>query len=98
VLFEERTARVPDAVAVVYEGAELTYRDLNERANRLAHYLRGLGAAPGARIGICVERSLEMVVGMLGILKVGDACFDLNSHANNQSLVLIGSYRQQLWT
>jgi len=78
VLFEEQAERIPDAVAVVYEGAELTYRELNERANRLAHYLRGLGAGPGARIGICVERSLEMVVGVLGILKAGCAYVPLD--------------------
>ena len=73
VLFEEQAGRTPDAIAVVYEGAELTYRDLNERANGLAHYLRSPGAGVGARIGICVERSLEMVVGVLGILKAGCA-------------------------
>jgi len=78
VLFEEQAARTPDAVAVVFEGAELTYRELNERANRLAHYLRGLGAGPGARIGICVERSLQMVVGVLGILKAGCAYVPLD--------------------
>ena len=78
VLFEEQAARTPDAVAVVYEDAELTYRELNERANRLAHYLRALGAGPGARIGICVERSLAMVVGVLGILKAGCAYVPLD--------------------
>lgn len=86
VLFEEQAERTPDAVAVVYEGAELTYRDLNERANRLAHYLRGLGAGPGARIGICVERSLETVVGVLGILKAGCAYVPLDRNYPQERL------------
>lgn len=85
-LFEEQATRTPDAVAVVYEGAELTYRDLNERANRLAHYLRGLGAGPDARIGICVERSLEMVVGMLAILKAGCAYVPLDRNYPQERL------------
>ena len=67
-LFEEQAARTPEAVAVVCEGHQLTYGNLNARANQLSHHLRGIGVA-GALMGICVERSLEMVVGLLGILK-----------------------------
>jgi len=70
-IFAEQVRQTPDQVAIEFEGLELTYRELNERANRLAHYLIGLGVKPGARIGICVERSLEMVLGMLGSLKAG---------------------------
>jgi amino acid adenylation domain-containing protein len=72
-LFEEQAERAPDAVAVEYEEEHLTYRELNERANQLAHYLRKLGVQPETLVGICVERSLEMVVGILGILKAGGA-------------------------
>jgi non-ribosomal peptide synthetase component F len=85
-LFEEQAARTPESVAVVYESAKLTYRELNERANRLGHYLRGVGAAPGARIGICVERSLEMVVGVLGILKAGCAYVPLDRNYPQERL------------
>ena len=70
-LFEEQVERTPDAVAVVFEDEQLTYRELNRRANQLAHHLRALGVGPEVLVGICVERSLEMVVGLLGILKAG---------------------------
>lgn len=72
-LFEEQVERTPDAVAVIYEDKQLTYGELNERANQLAHYLSKLGVGPEKLVGICVERSLEMVVGLLGILKAGGA-------------------------
>ncbi|HYH82898.1 MAG TPA: condensation domain-containing protein, partial [Longimicrobium sp.] len=72
-LFEAQVARTPGAVAVVFEGERVTYAELNARANRLAHHLRALGVRPDARVGICVERSVEMVVGLLGILKAGGA-------------------------
>jgi amino acid adenylation domain-containing protein/non-ribosomal peptide synthase protein (TIGR01720 family) len=72
-LFEEQAARTPDHVAVVFEDERLTYAQLNARANRLAHYLRGQGVDADVRVGLCVERSLEMIVGMLGILKAGGA-------------------------
>ncbi|WP_321968535.1 AMP-binding protein, partial [Burkholderia cepacia] len=72
-LFEAQVERSPDSVAVVFEGEQLTYGELNERANRLGHYLRGRGVGADSLVGICVERSLEMVVGLLGILKAGGA-------------------------
>jgi amino acid adenylation domain-containing protein len=72
-LFEEQVERTPEAVAVICEDAQLTYRELNERANRLAHYLQSAGAGPETIIGICLQRSLEMMVGLLGILKAGAA-------------------------
>ncbi|MWC31394.1 amino acid adenylation domain-containing protein, partial [Paenibacillus sp. MMS18-CY102] len=72
-LFEEQVERTPDQVAVVYEGSQLTYGELNEKANRLARRLRAEGVQPDQPIGILVERSLEMMVGLLGILKAGGA-------------------------
>ncbi|MFP2913757.1 AMP-binding protein, partial [Pyxidicoccus sp. 3LFB2] len=66
-LFEAQATRTPSAVAVRFEGQSLTYAQLDARANQLAHHLRGLGIRPEARVALCVERSLEMVVGILGI-------------------------------
>jgi amino acid adenylation domain-containing protein len=77
-LFEAQVERVPDAVAVVHQGEQLTYRELNRRANQVAHYLRALGVAPKVRVGLCIERSLAMVVGLLGILKSGGAYVPLD--------------------
>ncbi|HKV07315.1 MAG TPA: amino acid adenylation domain-containing protein [Thermoanaerobaculia bacterium] len=77
-LFEATAARVPGSVAVTFEGQSLTYGELNARANRLAHHLRGLGAGPGALLGVCVERSLDMLVGLLGVLKAGGAYVPLD--------------------
>ena len=78
-LFEEQAGKTPDAPAVVYEDRELTYRELNARANQLAHHLRSLGVRTNDLVGICADRSLDMVVGLLGILKAGAAYvpFDL---------------------
>ncbi|GDZ93324.1 amino acid adenylation domain-containing protein [Planktothrix agardhii CCAP 1459/11A] len=77
-LFEEQAERTPDNVAVVFEDQQLTYRELNARANQLAHYLQKLGVRPDVLVGICVERSLEMIVGLLGILKAGGAYVPLD--------------------
>ena len=77
-LFEEQVEKTPDAVAVVFENDSLCYTELNRRANRLAHYLRGLGVGPDARVAVCVERSLEMVIGLLAILKAGGAYVPLD--------------------
>ncbi|HZA24232.1 MAG TPA: condensation domain-containing protein, partial [Dehalococcoidia bacterium] len=77
-LFEAQAEQTPEAVAVVYEGHELTYRVLNARANQLAHYLQGLGVGPERLVGICLERSLELVVGLLGVLKAGGAYVPLD--------------------
>nr|MBC8803413.1 amino acid adenylation domain-containing protein [Pseudomonas congelans] len=70
-LFEAQVARTPDALAVLHGEQRLTYRELNEQANRLAHALRKQGVQPDSRVGICVERGVEMVVGLLAILKAG---------------------------
>ena len=77
-LFEEQVARTPENIAVVFEGEELTYRELNHRANQLAHYLQSLGVKPEVLVGICVKRSLEMIIGLLGILKAGGAYVPLD--------------------
>ncbi|WP_208341649.1 polyketide synthase [Aetokthonos hydrillicola] len=70
-LFEEQVENTPDAIAVILEEDHLTYHELNDRANKLAHYLQSLGVESGMLVGICLERSLEMIVALLGILKVG---------------------------
>ena len=70
-LFEAQVERTPDATAVRLGPESLTYRELNERANQLAHHLRGMGVGPEVRVGICAERSIEMLVGLLGTLKAG---------------------------
>ena len=69
--------KTPNAVAVVFENQQLTYADLNRRANQLAH-LQKLGVGPETLVGICMERSLEMIVGLLGILKAGGAYVPLD--------------------
>lgn len=70
-LFRARAEASPEAVSVVYEGETLSYSQLDQRANQLAHYLLSLGAGTGVRVAVCMERSLEMVVALLGILKAG---------------------------
>jgi amino acid adenylation domain-containing protein/thioester reductase-like protein len=77
-LFEAQVEQTPDAVAVVFEQEQLTYRELNCRANQLAHHLKTLGVEPGVLVGICIERSVEMIVGMLGVLKAGGAYLPLD--------------------
>ena len=77
-LIEAQTARTPDRVAVVVDEQHLTYGELNRRANQLAHHLRGLGVGPDVLVGLLTERSLDMVVGLLGILKAGGAYVPLD--------------------
>ncbi|MCY7283313.1 MAG: amino acid adenylation domain-containing protein, partial [Cyanobacteria bacterium CAN_BIN43] len=77
-LFEDQVTKTPDAIAVVFEEQSLTYQQLNQRANQLAHHLQTLEVKPEVLVGICVERSLEMVVGLLGILKAGGAYVPLD--------------------
>ena len=71
--FEQQAAKSPAAKAITFEGQHLTYAELNGRANQVAHHLRSLGVKPGTLVGFFVERSFEMVVGILGILKAGGA-------------------------
>lgn len=77
-LFEARVERAPEAIALVFEGRRVSYEELNRRANRLAHYLRELGVGPESLVGLMMERSIEMIVGMLGILKAGGAYVPLD--------------------
>jgi amino acid adenylation domain-containing protein len=77
-LFEAQAEKTPDAVAVLYGKQQLTYRELNARANDLAHYLKRLGVGPDILVGLCAERSLELVIGILGILKAGGAYVPLD--------------------
>jgi natural product biosynthesis luciferase-like monooxygenase protein len=77
-LFEQQVARTPDAIAVVAHGKSLTYQQLNERANQLAHYLTQQGVAPDVLVGLHVERSVEMMVGLIGIHKAGGAYVPLD--------------------
>ncbi|MBC1235680.1 non-ribosomal peptide synthetase [Nostoc sp. 2RC] len=72
-LFVEQVQRTPDNIAAVYENQQFTYQELNHRANQLAHYLQQLGVKPDVMVGICVERSLFMLIALLGILKAGGA-------------------------
>ncbi|BAZ30178.1 amino acid adenylation domain-containing protein [Cylindrospermum sp. NIES-4074] len=77
-LFEEQVASTPNSIAVVFEDQKLTYAELNARANQLAHYLQKLGVKPEVLVGICVERSLKVIVAILGILKAGGAYLPLD--------------------
>ncbi|HCI78754.1 MAG TPA: hypothetical protein DHW02_03605, partial [Ktedonobacter sp.] len=77
-LFEAQGARTPEAIAVVFEEQHITYGELNTRANQLAHYLQRQGVGPEVLVGICVERSIEMVIALLGILKAGGAYVPLD--------------------
>jgi len=77
-LFEQQVELTPEAVAVIYEGTYLTYRGLSRRANQLAHYLRKFGVGAEVKVGLCVERSLEMLVGLLGVMKAGGAYLPLD--------------------
>src|SRR6202034_3481696 len=85
-LFEEQVERTPEAVALDYEGQQLTYAELNRRANRRAQYLRGRGVGAETRVGVCLERSLEMVVTMLGILKAGGVYVPLDAEYPGERL------------
>src|SRR4029078_12145926 len=77
-LFAAQVARTPDADAVVFEDERLSYGELDARSSRLAHHLRGLGGGPEVVVGLCIERSLAMLVGLVGILKAGGAYLPLD--------------------
>ncbi|HVI70856.1 MAG TPA: condensation domain-containing protein, partial [Pyrinomonadaceae bacterium] len=89
-LFEEQVRRTPDALAVVHEGQQLTYADLNKRANQLARHLREMGVGPETIVGVCPERSVEMVVAWVAVLKAGGAYLplDLNYPAPRLAFML----------
>jgi amino acid adenylation domain-containing protein len=93
-LFEAQVERTPDAIALVFEKQQLTYQELNCRANQLAQYLRGLEVGTETLVGICIERSIEMVVGLLGILKAGGAYVPLDPTYPQERLALMLSDTQ----
>ena len=88
-LFAAQAARTPDAVAVVFEDRTLTYAALDAHANRLAHHLQSLGVGPETMVGLCVERSPEMVIGLLGILKAGGAYLPLDPNYPRERLAFM---------
>ncbi len=88
-LFERRAAGAPEHPAVVYRGASVTYRQLNERANQLAHALREKGVGPGSLVGVIIDRSIEMIAAVLGILKAGGAYVPLEPYLPAQRMALI---------
>jgi surfactin family lipopeptide synthetase C len=88
-LFESQADETPDALAVVFQDQQLTYRELNRRANQLAYHLKKLGAGPEAPIGICLERSVEMLVGLLAILKAGGAYQPLDPACPEERLLFM---------
>ncbi len=77
-LFEEQVKKTPQALAVVYENQQLTYEELNQQANKIAHYLQRFGVKPDVPVGICVERSLAAAIAILGTLKAGGVCVPLD--------------------
>ncbi|MEA5617994.1 amino acid adenylation domain-containing protein [Cronbergia sp. UHCC 0137] len=88
-LFEEQAEIMPENIAVAFEDQELTYQELNHRANQLAHYLQKLGVKPEVLVGIYVGRSLEMIIGLLGILKAGGAYVPLDSNYPQERLAFM---------
>jgi amino acid adenylation domain-containing protein len=88
-LIEAQVEQTPDAVAVIFENEQLTYRELNCRANQLAHYLQMLGVKPEVLLGICLDRSLEMVIALLGILKAGGAYVPLDPTYPKERLAFV---------
>ncbi|WP_407883843.1 non-ribosomal peptide synthetase, partial [Scytonema sp. NUACC26] len=88
-LFEAQVEQTPNAVAIVYEDQQLTYRELNQRANQLARYLQSLGVKPEVLVGIYTGRSIEMIIGLLGILKSGGAYLPLDTECPLERLSLL---------
>jgi amino acid adenylation domain-containing protein/thioester reductase-like protein len=77
-MFEQQSLQTPDAIAVTFEDQQLTYQELNQKANQVAHYLQSLGVKPETLVGVCIERSLEMLIALLGVLKAGGAYVPLD--------------------
>ncbi|WP_413173254.1 amino acid adenylation domain-containing protein [Anabaena azotica] len=88
-LFTEQVKRTPNNIAVAFNNQQLTYTELNARANQLANYLQSLGVGAEVLVGICVERSLEMLIGILGILKAGGAYVPLDPHYPQERLAFM---------
>ena len=85
-MFESQVARTPDEVAIICGSLQITYAELNRRSNQLANLLRGLGIGPDILVGICLERSIDMVVALLGVLKAGGAYVPLDPHFPQERL------------
>ncbi len=89
-LIEARVERTPEAVALIIGPARFTYREVNTRANQAAHHLRSIGVGPEVLVAICMERSLEMVIGMLAVLKAGGAYVPLDpSYPKDRSALIL---------
>jgi amino acid adenylation domain-containing protein len=88
-LFEEQVEKTPNAIAVIFEDRSLTYKELNIRANQVAHYLRSKGVGAEMLVGLCVDRSLEMIIGLLGILKAGGAYVPIDPYFPSKRLELL---------
>ena len=88
-LFETQAATTPEAIALVHEDEQMSYRELNERSNQLAHYLQELGVGPDSLVALCCERSLELVVAMLGVLKTGGAYLPLDLRYPHERLAFM---------
>src|SRR5581483_9699606 len=87
--FEAQALHTPDTVALVFEDQHMTYAELDRRANQLAHYLQGLGVGPQVPVGLCMERSLTLIIGLLGILKAGGAYVPLDPTYPQQRLAFL---------
>ncbi|MEW6735860.1 MAG: amino acid adenylation domain-containing protein, partial [Acidobacteriota bacterium] len=88
-LFEKQTKLTPDAIAVVFEEQQLTYQQLNKRANQLGHYLRALGIGPDVLVGICIGHSIDIIVAILGVLKAGGAYLPIDPSYPLERIVFI---------
>jgi amino acid adenylation domain-containing protein len=88
-LFEDQVEISPESIAVVYEGEQISYRELNRRANQLGQYLRTMGVGPEVMVGVCLERSIELVVAFMGVLKAGGTYVPLDPSHPEQRLRLL---------
>ncbi len=88
-LFEQKVLKTPEAIALSFDGKSMTYQEINNKANQLAHYLRKFNSGPETLVGICIDRSFEMIIGILGILKSGAAYLPLDPHNPKERLSLI---------
>ncbi|ARU63054.1 hypothetical protein CBW65_20300 [Tumebacillus avium] len=88
-LFEEQVQRTPDNIAAVYDGNTLTYAELDRRANQLARHLQTYGVGPDVAVGVCVERSLELVIALVGILKAGGAYLPIDTEAPSERIAQV---------
>ena len=96
-LFELQVAKTPDATALIFESREMSYRELNARANKVAHHLRRAGVGPDSLVGICMRRSPEMVVAALGVWKAGGAYVPLDpEYPPERLLFMIDDARTRL--